>query len=228
MASLASGAVSPEELTKQQLQAALKHFETVEANMIQREAGEARLQRAVARQCPSEEDLQGLICFFLDDSLRSRAMDRATDRRGWTISPDFSESKVLVTSDPTSLSDLLAIYAGLKGAWICTPDMVLNNKGCCLKIKEGLRTKRIFFCTDLFKAQQPEVMNVISGFASRTFQLPQTIDEFATQKNLAERRHCSAKMICLLEESERSIFSEIKHCFFHERIQGHLQIGHFI
>ena len=158
-----------------------------------------------------------MICFFLDDSLRSPAMDRATDRRGWTISPDFTESKVLVMSDPSSMNDsgliTLSIYAGLKGAWICTPDMVLNNRGCCLKIKEALRTKRKIYCTDLFKAHQQAVMNLISGFASRNFQLLQTLEDFAVQKNLAERRHCSAEVICLLEESERSIFSEIKHCF---------------
>lgn len=214
---LASGAVLPEELTIEQVAAAYNHFQAVETNMLQREAGEARLQRAVARNCPSEDDLQGLICFFLDDSLRSPAMDRATDRRGWTISPDFTESKVLVMSDPSSMNDsgliTLSIYAGLKGAWICTPDMVLNNRGCCLKIKEALRTKRKIYCTDLFKAHQQAVMNLISGFASRNFQLLQTLEDFAVQKNLAERRHCSAEVICLLEESERSIFSEIKHCF---------------
>ena len=120
--------------------------------------------------------------------------------------------------DPTMLTTsedlrVLAVYCGMKGTWICSPSMVLNNAGCCLKIKPNLKTKRKIYCTDAFQTSHPDLMQLLRALSGPTLKLLASLSEFAQQKDLAIKRNCPAETICLLVDSERSIFSEVKHCF---------------
>ena len=94
-----------------------------------------------------------------------------------------------------------------------TPEVLTHNRGACLKFKDGLHTKRKVFMSDGFKADHAVVVQVLEAMKCKSFMFLETIEDFASHKDVAVRHKNPATVIALIAEHERHIFVNVQHCF---------------
>lgn len=133
-----------------------------------------------------------------------------------------TEAKILVLKQINDVDMELAhaIAAALKGSWLVTPRFVMSWAGACIKLKEGLRTKRRVYCSDAFQHHHAEIFGVLKQLQRSTFRLIGTLEEFVEAKQLASDRSMSASVIALVRESEKCEFDGISHCWTPEEFRG--------
>ncbi|CAK8989859.1 Uncharacterized protein SCF082_LOCUS2000, partial [Durusdinium trenchii] len=209
---LRSGTIQIHELPAELVPEAIQFFENQTSLMEKREKAEQRVAQRVCQRAPRPEELEGLKV-FVDDALRTRELDRAMDAKNWDTVMDIASAQVFMLSDLSKMPLVHSIAAGLTGAWLTTPGFVIAGKGPCLKLKRGLRTDRKVHCALKFRAEYPEVFQLLQRLQCRTFKLLETLEEFAVAKQLACDRKAPAGTIALVHASERVVFQDIAHAF---------------
>ncbi len=157
---------------------------------------------------------------LIDDSLRTRALDAAMDSFEWHVTLRAQDAKVMVCE---TINDQLPLHvtiaASMNGAWLVTPQFVQTGKGAAIKLKPSVKTKRQIYCTEKFQAQHTAEYAILESFQSNQFRLIASLAEFAVAKQQAGDRRCSASVMALLHDSERSTFDGIRHCWTAEEFR---------
>ena len=192
----------------------LKHYEDKARNMKDRERAELRMSRMTNQSCPSEEALQGCSVWVLDEADRTRAICAAFDRRGWSLTMELREAQVILTSQPSNCPTHITLAAGLGGAWVVTPEMVLSNRGYALKYKDQPSSaKRKVFVSPAAELEHPDSAAVIRGRASRNWILLDSLEHFAESKQRAMDQKLSSSVVALIGDQQSHIFQDVRHAF---------------
>jgi hypothetical protein len=211
---LRSNTVKADEVPAQVCVNSAKHFDKVTKAMVARENAETKLQRVVARNMPSDAQLDGLHVWVADD-LRSVAFEAAAQHLGWTFVQEAKDARVFVVENPAGLSDETTLIVAMNAGWVMVPDNVVRRSGVFIKFQDALQTRRKVFMTDSFKTEHPSISAFLEFKAQGTnsWTFIEDIAAFAALKATAARQKSSATVIALIGDGEGAVFTNVGHCF---------------
>jgi hypothetical protein len=190
------------------------HFGKVTKKMVARENAETKLQRVVARNMPSDAQLDGL-CAWVADDLRSVKVDNVAMHLGWTFVQEAKDARVFVVENPAELSDETTFTVAMNAGWVMAPDNLVRRSGVFLKFHDVLRTRRKVFMTDSFKTDHPSISAFLEFKvqSATAWSFIKDIDAFAVAKATATRNKTAATVIALMGDDEGAVFTNVANCY---------------
>lgn len=136
----------------------------------------------------------------------------------WQLVP-MSEADVFLHNmaclQPTSL---VALAAGLRGAWVLRPDWVTTDTydGPALKFNAAVSIKRSVWISPAFKVEQQALADLVcecARSAGSKWTVVADVEEWVHKKQHAARARQPASVVALVATRERDVYTGVDHVF---------------
>ena len=121
---------------------------------LARRAKSAAVKKKLSASPPTDAELKHSRIFFDEGILVTDAMHAALIKHCATQCKNVWQSIVFVACNPSEpLNTLIKWTAGLSGAWVVSPQVLLGNgaNAACIKYKAAIFTKRIVWASPCFR-----------------------------------------------------------------------------